>query len=243
MGALDARLPAANPGEPSPVCDVMLSLGDSISAGIGAGHVSEGCMALLAAHLRRDHPALDHLNLSVPGESSTTMLHPGGQLDRAEAAIARTLEGGAAVGPLTVSIGGNDALEAALVGEEDARRRLAANLETILGRLEAALSPRPLAGIACLMTFYNPFERGENAPDHESPGADLLAPRRARGGGFNRVIREAAWRRGLRLVDIAGSFRGRALELTWVGSGDIHPNSHGHEEIARAHLAALGVTR
>jgi hypothetical protein len=67
-----------------------------------------------------------------------------------------------------------------------------------------------------------------------------MAPRRATRGGFNRIIRNAAAARGLRLVEVSGRFRGRCGELTWVRSGDIHPTDEGHTLIAGAYLEVCG---
>jgi lysophospholipase L1-like esterase len=224
---------------PLAVGDVMLALGDSIAAGIGAPHASEGCMAVLAARLRPLEPALRLVNLAVPGESSDSLVGDGGQLERAEAVISAAAAAGKRIGPLTLSVGGNDILEAALHGDDEALRRLDANLAVILDRLGAALDATgvDLVEVACVQTVYNPFE---GLRDGRGPTADELAPRRAARGGFNRVIRATAARTGVRLADVAGAFRGRAAELTWVGSGDIHPTASGHGVIARTYLDAGG---
>jgi len=224
---------------PLAIGDVMLALGDSIAAGIGAPHASEGCMALLAARLRALEPALRLVNLAVPGESSDSLIGEGGQLDRAEAVISAAAAAGERIGPVTLSVGGNDILEAALHGDEVALRRLDANLTVILDRLGTALDAAgvDLVEVACVQTVYNPFEA---LRDGRGPTADELAPRRAARGGFNRVIRALAVRTGVRLADVAGAFRGRAAELTWVCSGDIHPTARGHGVIAGTYVEAGG---
>ena len=225
---------------------VMLGLGDSISAGIGASHAAQGCIALVAGRLSARAPGLRLVNLSLPGETSHSMVAPGGQLERAEALIAQTAAAGVTVAPITLCIGGNDAMEAQLLGDERAIAELGANLSTILGRLAAALPaghPR-FAEVGCVQTFYNPFEVGGDpgSANGHGPGADLLAPRRARRAGFNGVIRAAAAQAGIRLVDVSALFRGRAAELTWVRSGDIHPNEDGHRAIADLYARVCGWT-
>lgn len=214
----------------------MLALGDSIAAGIGAGHVDEGCMRLVAARLRRIKPSLELAHLAIPSESSTSMLGPGGQLDRAVAVIGDALGAGRSVGPVCLSIGGNDVMEAALVGDDEALRALEENLATILRRLDAALRPSRLrlADVCALQTIYNPFEA---LPPDE---ADLMAPRRSSRSGYNAAIRRVAQNAGVRVVDVAALFRGRSLELTWVRSGDMHPTGEGHELIAREYLRVGG---
>ena len=216
----------------------LLGLGDSIAAGIGAPHVSDGFLGVLAHRLAHRHPHIRLVNLAVPGETSSSMLASGGQLDVAESLIAA---GG--VSPIVLSIGGNDAMEAATVGDDAALSQLARNLDHILRRLDAALraAGSRLAGAACVQTVYNPFELAVGGgADLSAVDADALAPRRSTRGGHNRVIRAAAAHWGVAVADVARIFRGRARELTWVGSGDIHPSGPGHAVIADAYVAACG---
>ena len=214
----------------------MVALGDSIAAGIGAGHVSEGCMWLLAERLRTLRPELELAFLAIPSESSTSMLQPGGQLDRAERVIAESLAAGRSVGPITLSVGGNDILVGALLGHDEALRLFEQNLEAILRRLASALRPggRPLAEVAAVQTVYNPFEA---LPPDE---AALMAPHRSDRGGFNAAIRRLCGNAGVRVADVAGLFRGRSMELTWIRTGDIHPTGEGHAAIAEEYLRTGG---
>jgi lysophospholipase L1-like esterase len=214
----------------------MLALGDSIAAGIGACHVTEGCMVLLAQRLRRLRPRLELAHLAIPSESSASMLAPGGQMERAEQAIAGAVRQGRSVGPIALSIGGNDVMEAALLGDDEALRQLEENLATILRRLDAALRPggQRLADVAAVQTLYNPFEA------LPADDADLMAPRRAERGGFNAAIRRVAQNMGVRVVDLSSLFRGRSLELTWVRSGDMHPTGDAHALIADEYLRVGG---
>lgn len=232
-----ARRPDADESaSPMRAGDVMIALGDSITAGIGAGHVSEGCMWLLADRLRRVRPGLELVFLAVPSESSASMLQPGAQLSRAEAAIHDAVAAGRRVCPITLSVGGNDIMEAALIGDDVALQRLEVNLATILRRLDAALRPggQRIDEACIVQTVYNPFE--SLPPD----SADLMAPRRASRSGFNAAIRRLAQNMGVRVCDVASLFRGRTLELTWVRTGDIHPTGAGHELIAEEYMRVGG---
>jgi lysophospholipase L1-like esterase len=235
-----ARRPGAD-AQPAPLHlgDMMVALGDSIAAGIGAGHVSEGCMWLLAERLRALRPSLEFAHLAVPSESSASMLAPGGQLERAEATVGDALSRGRSVGPVALSIGGNDIMEAALIGDDEALRQLEDNLGVILRRLDAALAPGGLgvAEVVVVQTVYNPFEA--LPPDD----ADLMAPRRASRSGYNAAIRRVAQNMGVRICDIASLFRGRSLELTWARSGDMHPTGAGHALIAEELLRVGGWSR
>ena len=44
---------------------------------------------------------------------------------------------------------------------------------------------------------------------------------------------------GTGLVDLHAAFRGRELELTRFGDGDVHPNAEGYQVIADAIVAGL----
>jgi lysophospholipase L1-like esterase len=224
---------------PAAVGTVVLALGDSIAAGIGASHVSAGCMGVLAVALRARRSELALVNLAVPGESSASMLAPGGQLHRAEELIADVARSGGHIGPLTLSIGGNDMMEAALLGDDEALRQFDQNLAVIAARLDAALraAGSGLAEVGCIQTIYNPFEPSAVNGGSGGVEADLMAPRRATRGGYNRVVRLRAAGAGLRVVEVADRFRGRVGELTWVRSGDIHPTDEGHALIAATYLA------
>jgi lysophospholipase L1-like esterase len=228
--------PTPDAARPLHVGEVMLALGDSIAAGIGAGHVTEGCMWLLAGHLRRLHPDLEFVHLATPSESSASMLQPDGQLDRAETAIAAAVQRGRSIGPIALTIGGNDVMEAALIGDDEALHQLEDNLGVILCRLDAAVRPggQFLQDMVAVQTVYNPFEA------LPSDSADLMAPRRAARTGYNAAIRRVALSMGVRVVDLADVFRGRSLELTWVRTGDIHPTGEGHELIAQEFLRVGG---
>ena len=144
-------------------------------------------------------------------------------------------------GPVVLSIGGNDAMEAALLGDDAARARLGDNLDTIFGRLAAALRPFSLRldEVACVQTVYNPLHAlAGNGDVPHTP--DSIAPRRATRGSFNPIIREAAARAGVRVAEVSRAFYGRGAELTWVLSGDIHPSDSGHRLIAAVYADTCG---
>jgi lysophospholipase L1-like esterase len=199
---------------------------------------------VLAARLRLRTPQLHLQNLAVPGETSHSMLGRGGQLERLEELLEQAAARHENPAPVLISIGGNDVMEAQMLGEEVALALLRSNLDNMFGRLAAALRPwrLPLGQVACIQTIYNPFE-GLSGNGHHSP--DTMAPRRATRGGFNGVIREAAAAAGVRVAEVARHFRGRAAELTWVRSGDIHPSDAGHQLIADvyANVCGWGVPR
>ncbi len=235
-----AALFGTEPGSPAAVGTVLLALGDSIAAGIGASHVTSGCMGVLFEALRGGAGDLTLINLAIPGESSASMLLPSGQLERAEELIATVARSGGRVAPLALCIGGNDIMEAALLGDDEALRQFEVNVGVILGRLDAVLrvTGSSLAEVGCIQTIYNPFEADAVEGGNHGAEAHRMAPRRAGRSGFNRIIRNAAAARRVRLAEVSGHFRGRCGELTWVRSGDIHPTDDGHSRIAGLYLEA-----
>jgi lysophospholipase L1-like esterase len=74
---------AAGSAARTPRYDYYLALGDSLAYGIqpdAAGHnhaTGRGYADLLAAHLRASNPNLDFVNLSCPGETTTSMINGG----------------------------------------------------------------------------------------------------------------------------------------------------------------------
>jgi lysophospholipase L1-like esterase len=223
---------------PAAIGTILLALGDSIAAGIGASHVTAGCMSVFATTLHERCSEVALINLAIPGESSASMLLPSGQLERAEEVISLVEQSGGRVGPLALCIGGNDIMEAGLLGDDEALRQFEENLGVILTRLDAALraTGSSLVEVGCIQTVYNPFEPDVIEGGSNGAVAHSMAPRRAGRGGFNRIIRNSAAARGMRLVEVSGLFRGRCGELTWVRSGDIHPTDVGHTLIAGAYL-------
>src|SRR5437870_7632474 len=117
-----AQAPAATPPPAPPAPAVLppvlsyVALGDSIAAGVGAsaatsGYVSlvaQGAWPLLSLPLRSGA----YWNAAIPGETSTSMLTQGGQLERVVRELLQR-QGGPAdddVRLITIGIGGNDFL-------------------------------------------------------------------------------------------------------------------------------------
>ncbi|HUP85973.1 MAG TPA: SGNH/GDSL hydrolase family protein [Acidimicrobiales bacterium] len=204
-----------------------------------------GYSDVLAAHMERVRPDQQYVNLSCPGESTDSMInggcfftqpepngpglalhanYEGSQLDSALSFL-RAHAG--EVGPITVSIGGVDAVDvmagqcnfdAACIAQSDLLARFGTGLDRILGDLRAAA---PSADIV-LVTFYNPFS-------NEVEGSDRLWRRY-----YSDVERDAARRHeGVRVADIWELFRGPHLcERTFLcDSGDLHPNDDGYRRI------------
>lgn len=254
---------AADPPAPAAVGagDVYLALGDSLVTGdehpdnTTAEGGLPGYPAYLLELLRQQTP-LTIANLGVSGETSASMLAPGGQLDQAVAFIAAERAAGRRVSPVTLSIGGNDMVAALLPGSTttvtDTLVNYRANLGQILDKLVAALDAggQP-SGDLLIMNYYNPYPNlrayiPSGIPLNADPDTDV--PR------FNQIIAEEAAARGIRVVEIYTAFRGRETSLTFVRQPyqvfpspnpvlmDYHPRAEGHRVIARGFAEASGYT-
>jgi hypothetical protein len=96
------------------------------------------------------------------------------------------------------------------------------------------------------MTYFNPFS-GTDATHEAAAELALLGADRAidcdRAGaayrGMNDVIACVGEELGATVVDVHPRFEGLGLELTHIGSDDIHANDFGYEVIANAFLEVL----
>lgn len=230
------------------------SLGDSIADAEGASSRQLGYVPLFAteawAILRLPGDPSQRADYGLRGgETSTTLLAPGGQLDRATAEISRRnsdADPANNVKLITIDIGGNDFLvltrstspcRVDLTGQDCQQAvasvisTFAANYPVILQRVRAAAGPD---AIIVAMAFYNPFSGTGQVID--APG-DLVAEgiaAQARAVAVSEPV-NAVW------VDLFALFRGRAPALTHIADepSDIHPNDAGHAAITAAMGEAL----
>ncbi|HSK26310.1 MAG TPA: SGNH/GDSL hydrolase family protein [Jiangellales bacterium] len=226
------------PGAPAPEGEggpAYLALGDSLAAGVGAP-LGEGYVDLVYAALGERLPGLDLVGLGVSGETTGSMLAPGGQLERAEQAL-RT--GGVRL--VTIDIGANDGLGCALAQDERcidaALDEIRENLATVLTRLRAADPDVPVVAA----DYYLPVP-----PQLQSDPAEVAAALRVL-GRLNGALAEVYASFGVPVAPVSAAFGGddpvsvveRTCALTPMCSGtpDIHPNAAGHAVIAQALLA------
>jgi lysophospholipase L1-like esterase len=235
--------------------DVYLALGDSLAVGYEVeanGDGKPGYPDYFYPQLRATQP-ISYTNLGVTGETTTSMLAEGGQLDTALAFIASEQAAGRVVSPVTLDIGGNDVVDV-LLGEGDntVTETLViyqANLELILDELITALTVNgERQGDLLITNFYNPYPdlTIEDTPpvitlppDQEPIVTNRDVPK------FNAVVAAVAAARGIPVFDAFSAFEGKQAELTFVRfpynfndfanlrrNFDFHPREAGHIVLA-----------
>ena len=224
-----SRLSGATPvGTPQ---HVMLVLGDSIAAGIGASDPTHrGFAAVFHGYLERHMGRpVDLVNLARPGETTTSFIE-NGQLNDARRLLEDARASGFTIEPLLISLGGNDLIKAG--GDWNALEAALATASNNLGHILPSLR-EPLAGGVSpnllALTYYDPS--GSN-PDRQGANAWWVAR-------LNEAIVQSTQMVGGRAPDLPTLFRGREDELTWSPT-DVHPTNSGHAEIARALWTATG---
>jgi lysophospholipase L1-like esterase len=225
---------------------LLLGVGDSLMAGVGASLPDERGEFGLVANLMRGRygPNLRAVNVAIPGETSTTLLAPTPppaaaagaptptpttpQIVQALDELGRLQAGRQAV--VMLSIGGNDLQR--LTGKDAPTREAAlatfrTNLTTIVTRLTEGGQTRTLL----IQTVYDPFGGDPNAV-----GSDAWWVER-----FNGAIRDvAAARQGVQVVELADKVRGNEQALTLVRFDDVHLSNAGHRLAADLYWATGG---
>lgn len=245
---------------PPPTAGTYLALGDSLAVGVGATQPdATGYVALIHRALVGPEatPRVGTLtNLAVSGETSASMI-AGGQLAAALNAIAVAQP---PVALVSLDIGGNDLLR--LLGTEvcatdpvgaECLQLLAltltefdANYRQIVTALVERLATHAPDARLAVMTYFNPFSGTDAAYEAAGElallGADGLVDCAAadpQARGMNDIIACLAPELGAVPVDIQPRFAGLGLELTHIGSEDIHANDAGYAVIAAAFVEAL----
>jgi lysophospholipase L1-like esterase len=226
--------PASSPASESPT---YLALGDSLAAGVGVP-AGQGYVDLVREGIRDELPDVELLALGVSGETTSSMVTPGGQLERAEEAL-RSGE----VRLVTIDIGANDGLGCALARDEacvegtlDAVR---VNLATILERIRTADPEVPVVGT----DYYLPVPpQLQDDPSQVAAALDVLQR-------LNDTLTDVYGEYDVPVAPVSDAFGGRdptlVVERTCAytqicsPSPDIHPNPTGHAAIADALLAVL----
>jgi lysophospholipase L1-like esterase len=224
-----------------------LALGDSLARGVGSSTCPIGCAGragYVADFARRLERAAGHAvsvrDLGVSGETTASFIgnyftNTGSrsQLARAVAAIR---DHGAAIGPVTLDIGGNDALDVRGPDHTAAEKLTAlatirSNLETIVATLQRELQTAGSPADVVLLAYYDPF--GDDDPDLWAMAL------------LNQTIRDVGAEYGLRVAEPYAAFVGVEQQTTWMACGcviDIHPNDRGYALLGDA-LAAVTIAQ
>ena len=244
---------AASPDPP-----LYLALGDSLAAGVGASNPSQtGYVGLVFDALRTEPSSpyagvdLTLLNLGNPGETTTSMLASGDQMEQAMAEIESRrsdgVDGNEAV-VISIDIGANDFIplvlgdspclpnplaQACQDAAASALTTFRANFADIMRRLRAAAGPEvEIVAVG----LYNPLSGSGGSFDAVGDAAVEL---------FNSTVAAAATDRDIRAIfaDVFIYFDGRGAELTHAAElpPDVHPNDSGHYLLALAVVTALGL--
>jgi acyl-CoA thioesterase-1 len=230
-----------------------LALGDSLAAGVGASDPAEtGYVDLVYDALLTDPAYFNNLtlmNLGDPGETTTSMLASGGQMDEALRQIEGRRDDGIAgneVAIITLDIGANDFIplvlgdspclpnplaEACTQAATSALTTFSSNFSDITRRLRAAAGPEVEIVV---LGLYNPLSGSGGTFDAVGDAAVEL---------FNSTVAAAATDSDATFADIFTYFDGRGAELTHTAEtpSDVHPNDDGHYLMARAVVEALGL--
>ncbi len=227
--------------------DIYLALGDSLATGYEVvDNGQPGYPTWLHSRLQALRPGLTLENFGqstatgdpTSGETSSSFLLAGGQLERAEAFIAARRAEGKVVSPVTLTIGGNDTVGLILPGSSaELTQTLTlyrANLRQILDRLVAALSDQgQLTGDLLIANYYNPYPRLYNDIRYQQflrINPDVEMPK------FNQMIAEEAAARGIPVVDLYTAFAGREPALILVASYNPYPPPTFDQELLRRNL-------
>ena len=230
LGSVAALL-AAGSLAPSADASLYIALGDSVSAGGGAG-LGRGFVDLYQAYLRNSGRSDALTNLAVGGDTSTSMRYPGGQLDRALAAINQPSD----TSVLTLDIGGNDGGYGQCPnGFNSAPCPFAANYTAIADALATALANDPGDEAFQVMQYYNPANgTGSTLEDRYNLGllgSDGKVDCAGTGAqlGLNDLIACIGRDHGAVAVDTYPTFKAHGQALM---ADSLHPNEVGHAYIA-----------
>jgi len=248
----------------SPV--VYLALGDSLAAGFGASSIEHTAyVPRFFQYLRGTaHGGVDTLlNLGIGGDTSYWFLTgtPWGAGPQLQQALAAISDPTTDTGVVTLDIGANDLLNtlfrdpacldiasvACRAAMAATLAAFAANLQTILGALNAALAADPGAEQIFLMTYPNIWggtgDPLEPVADALLLGTDLAIDCAANAGdatkvGLNDLVACVGMAFGAVIVDGYGAIGDGALYLTHIDEGDIHPTDAGYAALAKAFIDA-----
>lgn len=236
-----------------------LALGDSIGYGyqpIAGNFPSNGdrdyVAAIADAQAKTFGARPNVVNLSIPAETSSSffdLTNPyrlantnyftnpaSNQFSLAQQSIVNAALGGSPVRTVSYSLGSNDLFDLIdsgylfltpaqqAVALTNTLNTVAQNYTTTLYAIRTAL---PTARLI-LPGFYNPYP----ASSPLGAGGDFLV------GQLNSVIQQEAYAFHGRYVDFFSPIEGNQLSLTYIATGDVHPNDAGYAALSKAAIPA-----
>lgn len=239
-----------------------LALGDSITFGVGAndsandisdgdrGYVA-GYADVLAARSGGARPKV--VNLAVSGETSSSFFGEGVGIDGADArfrnlnysqanpitqasamvaTIQSELAAGNTISTVTLSLGANDLFYTLATGGSfpDTLATFQQNEVRLLTQLRTLLPSTNLI----LLNYFDPYAPFFNDPDHTSPLYQIAQVSAVALPILNDLIRADAAAFGASYVDLYRPFQGQELGLTYIATGNVHPNEGGYALITTA---------
>lgn len=240
-GAARAYVPPASPL--FPIGGEYLALGDSLATGVGSSYCPIGCSGqggYVAGFARRLEKSAGHAvsvtDLGIAGETSESFIgdffsNPASTSQLARA-VAEIRAHGARISPITLDIGGNDALNVRGSGHSPdekaaALARFRANFARIVATLDAELQAAGGQANLILLAYYDPY--GQDDPDYWGVAR------------LNQTILDVGGEYGLRVAEPFAAFAGAELQLTWMGCScpiGVHPTDRGYGLLTDA-LAAV----
>lgn len=222
-----ASTPSAVPAQ---IGDEYLALGDSVAYGLGAPLPNDLGYAgqFYNNYLKRLKPNLTYKDFGISGETTSSFIsRPRGQsqLQRVYAELAAAKAAQKRISPITLTIGGNDMLNAinsAPSSKDIALKQFDTNLQTILSGLKAHTNGQ---SDIIITTYYNPFGGGSTGQADEN--TQWLER-------FNAVIEQRGKEFNIKVADFYPPINGQAQTLTWAAFGDVHPNQQGYSKLAQA---------
>ncbi len=220
----------------APPGDEYIALGDSVAYGVGAPFPEQLGYAgvFFENYLKRVQPnLLTYKNFAIPGETSSSFISRTrniSQLQRTLDELEAADKAGRRVNPITLTVGGNDMLDARGKSQEDKNATLQlydSNLQTILSQLTARTNGK---SDIIVTTYYNPYAFNTRGEDEETAWV-----RR-----FNETIKKRANEYKVKIADFFEPIFSRERTFTWISSGDIHPNTNGYASLAEAVWRATG---
>jgi lysophospholipase L1-like esterase len=231
-----APVPPPKPPDPPPPGPLYISLGDSISVGVGASTPAKSYVSLLFAHYQSTLGVTEVSRRAGAGATSfslRTSQLPGALADIAGVSDTRAV---------TIGIGGANVLSGCHFGTSPCAADFATDFSQTLAALQGALAGDPGAETVVAMAYYNP-RTGTGTPAEDTFDDDLLGDSKLLDCedagdevGLNDSIAQIADANGVLLANAYPAFD--AGGPSFVSGDQIHPTDAGYQALFNAFVGA-----